>query len=125
VATFLGALFFCLGPGGAHEATASPAHGSANEAAGESASTSAGASAGASAYGPLSATAYSCPYDDGGCGLRPVLGPAVLTAPPLDAPPPAGAAPAPWGTDPDAAPPHHSGAQARAPDLHVLQVMRT
>jgi hypothetical protein len=109
VATFLGALFFCLGPGGAHEATASPAYESAGE----------------SAYGPLAATAYSCPYDDGGCGLRPVLGPAVLTAPPLDAPPPAGAAPASLGTDPGAAPPHHSGAQARAPDLHVLQVMRT
>ncbi|MGW0776253.1 hypothetical protein ACWD01_21960 [Streptomyces sp. NPDC002835] len=117
VATFLGALFFCLGPGGAHEATASPAYESANE--------SAGGSAGESAFGPLSATAYSCPYDDGGCGLRPVLGPAVLTAPPLDAPPPAGAAPASLGTDPDAAPPYHSGAQARAPDLHVLQVMRT
>jgi hypothetical protein len=121
VATFLGALFFCLGPGGAHEATASPAYGSA----GESVGGSAGESAGASAFGPLSATAYSCPYDDGGCGLRPVLGPAVLTAPPLDAPPPAGAAPASLGTDPDAAAPHHSGARARAPDLHVLQVMRT
>lgn len=113
VATFLGALFFCLGPGGAHEATASPAYESATGSAGES------------AFGPLAATAYSCPHDDRGCGLRPVLGPAVLTAPPLDAPPPAGAAPTSLATDPDAAPPHHSGAQARAPDLHVLQVMRT
>jgi hypothetical protein len=102
VATLLGALFFCLGPGGPkHGATAPPA------------------------YESLTATVYSCPHDDDGCGMMPVLSPAVLTAPPLDAPPPAGAVPASFGPDPDAAPPHRSGAQARAPDLHVLQVMRT
>ncbi|MEW2632438.1 hypothetical protein AB0903_12455 [Streptomyces sp. NPDC048389] len=102
VATLLGALFICLGPGGTHhDATTPPA------------------------YEPLAAAAYSCPYDEGGCGMMPVPSPAVLTAPPLDAPPPAGAALPSVGPDPDAAPPHRSGAQARAPDLHVLQVMRT
>jgi len=102
VATLLGALFFCLGPGGPHHEAAAPP-----------------------VYESLAATAYGCPYDDGGCGMMPVLSPAVLTAPPLDAPPPAGASPVSLGPDPDAAPPHRSGAHARAPDLHVLQVMRT
>ena len=102
VATLVGALFICLGPGGLHhDETAPPA------------------------YERFTATAYTCPYDDGGCGMMPVLSPAVLTAPPLDAPPPAGATPTSLVPDPDAAPPHRSEGHARAPDLHVLQVMRT
>ncbi|MFD9220240.1 hypothetical protein ACFWDI_09555 [Streptomyces sp. NPDC060064] len=70
-------------------------------------------------------TAYTCPYEDGACGLLPLVSPAVLTAPPLDSPLEAGAQPphldlpAPTGRLP------RSGALARAPDLHVLQVLRT
>ncbi|MGW4028446.1 hypothetical protein ACWEFL_03850 [Streptomyces sp. NPDC004838] len=69
-------------------------------------------------------TAFSCPYDNGSCGLRPVLDAAVLTAPPLDDPP----------VEADQAPrldqPSGSGgrprsdALPRAPGLHVLQVLR-
>ncbi|MFF2525729.1 hypothetical protein [Streptomyces liangshanensis] len=68
---------------------------------------------------------YSCPYDGNDCGYFPHLSPAVLTVPPPAAPlasgvphprveptPPAGRLPRP-------------GARARAPDLHVLQVLRT
>ncbi|UYQ61766.1 hypothetical protein [Streptomyces peucetius] len=102
VATLLGALFICLVPAGPHHDTTAPP-----------------------AYGPLVATAYSCPHDEGRCGLLPVLSPAVLTAPPLDAPPTAGATPPYPGPDTEAGPHHRSGAQARAPDLHVLQVLRT
>jgi hypothetical protein len=71
------------------------------------------------------ADAYVCPYDRGDCSLFPSLSPAVLTAPPLDPPPHA------EGRLPRLDTPHHpgraprSGAQPRAPDLHVLQVLRT
>ncbi|MEU5978753.1 hypothetical protein [Streptomyces sp. NPDC047315] len=68
---------------------------------------------------------YSCPYDDGTCGLRPAIGPAVLTAPPLDAPPLAGELPAEPQRPAHGGGRPHSDALARAPDLHVLQVLRT
>ncbi|ATW48163.1 hypothetical protein ACWGJT_22005 [Streptomyces xantholiticus] len=102
VATLLGALFICLGPAGPHHDTAAR-----------------------SAYEPSTTTVYSCPYDDGHCGLLPVLGPAVLTAPPLDATPAAGTTPPHPGPTADAGRPDRSGVLARAPDLHVLQVLRT
>ncbi|MGW6396315.1 hypothetical protein ACWFR1_38775 [Streptomyces sp. NPDC055103] len=110
VATLLAALFVCLGTGPGtdphHEAAASATHG---------ARTSAVAAVGE----------YVCPYDRGGCSLVPSLSPAVLSAPPLDPPlhaedrlprldPPSGDSPA-----------RRSGIRARAPDLHVLQVLRT
>ncbi|MET9436995.1 hypothetical protein [Streptomyces sp. NPDC006551] len=68
---------------------------------------------------------YVCPYDRGDCSLFPSLSPAVLTAPPLDPPPQA------EGRLPRLDTPHHTGpaprsdARPRAPDLHVLQVLRT
>ncbi|MFF0478663.1 hypothetical protein [Streptomyces sp. NPDC004284] len=68
---------------------------------------------------------YTCPYDRGGCSLFPSLSPAVLSAPPLDPPlheaggPPRLAPPSGDG------PARRSGARPRAPDLHVLQVLRT
>ncbi|UUN26548.1 hypothetical protein [Streptomyces sp. FIT100] len=109
VATLLAALFVCLG-GQAEADTA--AH--AGDRPGFTA-----------APGAASHTAYDCPYDRGDCGLFPHLGPAVLTAPPLDGPlDSAGPAPGPAGA-------HHAvraprtGALPRAPDLHVLQVLRT
>ncbi|MET9800696.1 hypothetical protein [Streptomyces sp. NPDC006368] len=72
----------------------------------------------------VAGTSYDCPYDRGDCALFPHLTPVVLTAPPLDPPQQAdglarlGEA---HGTDR----PERSGARPRAPDLHVLQVLRT
>ncbi|MEU7277541.1 hypothetical protein AB0A69_01915 [Streptomyces sp. NPDC045431] len=70
------------------------------------------------------ATEYTCPYDHGDCALFPHLTPAVLTAPPLDPPrQPDGLA---WLTQAYAVDrPERIGVRARAPDLHVLQVLRT
>ncbi|MFF3325927.1 hypothetical protein [Streptomyces sp. NPDC002889] len=105
VATLLGALFICLSqadPGPHHATDTGPA----------------------AVTAPV--TAFSCPYDDGDCGLMPVLSPAVLTAPPLDAPFEAGTEPPYPGEPPAIGRQHRYGsALARAPDLHVLQVLRT
>lgn len=101
VATLLGVLFLCLAPaGGAHQSATDPAD-------------------------THITTVYSCPYDKGDCGLLPTLNPAVLTAPPLDAPPPADAQPPYFGPPPPTGGLPLSEALPRAPDLHVLQVLRT
>jgi hypothetical protein len=103
VATLLGALFICLSqtdPGRHHAAAERGAPSTV-------------------------VTAYVCPYDDGDCGLLPVLSPAVLTAPPVDAPLEAGAEPRYFGEPQAAGRPDRSGVPVRAPDLHVLQVLRT
>ncbi|GHB26073.1 hypothetical protein GCM10010331_10170 [Streptomyces xanthochromogenes] len=100
MATLLAALFICLAAGGgAHPRHHEP---------------------------PASgAAAYVCPYEQGDCGLFPRDVPAVLTAPPLDAPAPAAV------QDVHPAPPRAGAASGRpdarprAPDLHVLQVLRT
>lgn len=114
VATLLAALFLCLGtgPDGArtHHEEAPRATGAAGAA----------VSAATAATGE-----YVCPYDRGGCSLFPSLSPAVLSAPPLDPPLQA------TGGSPRLAPPSGDGAarrpdaRPRAPDLHVLQVLRT
>ncbi|MFE5731519.1 hypothetical protein ACFQ7A_11540 [Streptomyces sp. NPDC056528] len=111
VATLLAALFFCSGTGpgsgtGSH-------HGAVPERQGQAATAVA------------VAVEYVCPYDRGGCSLFPSLSPAVLSAPPLD--PPLQAADglprlAPVSGD---GPARRSGVRPRAPDLHVLQVLRT
>jgi hypothetical protein len=94
--TLLGALFICLTPSVPHHA--------------------------APADVPA---AYTRPYDDGACGLLPLVEPAVLTTPPPGTPLAAGAQPrhleppAPTDRLP------RSGALPRAPGLHVLQVLRT
>ncbi|GGT45486.1 hypothetical protein GCM10010271_56750 [Streptomyces kurssanovii] len=122
VATLLGALFICLGPAGTHHGKPSPrAHGPGATAA------EAGTPTASARTATPTATAYSCPYDDGGCGLLPVLSPAVLTVPPpqLDAPLEAGAPLPHPGPAADAGGRGRSGVLARAPDLHVLQVLRT
>ncbi|WP_406057825.1 hypothetical protein OG462_14360 [Streptomyces sp. NBC_01077] len=110
VATLLAALFFCLGTGPEqHHEAGTPSSSRATHTAAASAAVA----------------EYICPYDRGGCSLFPSLSPAVLSAPPLDPPlhaadglprfePPSGDGPA-----------RRSGAQPRAPDLHVLQVLRT
>ncbi|MFZ4296893.1 hypothetical protein ACOZE3_03070 [Streptomyces cinereoruber] len=128
VATLLAALFFCLGTGpgagaGAH-------HGAGPEPQGRESGQDATAVA---VTGPVPVTSrpvtvpveYVCPYDRGGCSLFPSLSPAVLSAPPLD--PPLQAADglprlAPVSGD---GPARRSGVRPRAPDLHVLQVLRT
>lgn len=103
VATLLGALFLCLAPAPAGTRHATPADTGVTTV----------------------TTVYSCPYDRGDCGLLPALSPAVLTAPPLDAPPLADAQPPYFGPPPPTGRLPRSGALPRAPDLHVLQVLRT
>ncbi|MFE2012519.1 hypothetical protein [Streptomyces sp. NPDC059491] len=105
VATLLAALFLCLGTGPDREAAHHEGDGTprATTVVGE----------------------YVCPYDRGGCSLFPSLSPAVLSAPPLDPPLQAeGGLPrlTPFAGE---GPALRSGAQPRAPDLHVLQVLRT
>lgn len=97
VASLLGALFICLSPTAPHHASE-----------------------------PQSVTtAVSCPYDNGACGLMPLVKAAVLTAPPLDAPVEAGARPPHLGPPPFTGRLPRSEALPRAPGRHVLQVLRT
>ncbi|QES22581.1 hypothetical protein DEJ46_28635 [Streptomyces venezuelae] len=107
VATLLAALFVCLGPGPGTD----PHHPAAPRAEGPRVS--------------AAAAEYICPYDRGGCSLVPSLSPAVLSAPPLD--PPLQAEGRLPRLDPpsDSGPARRSGIRPRAPDLHVLQVLRT
>ncbi|MFG2758301.1 hypothetical protein [Streptomyces wuyuanensis] len=125
VATLLAALFICLGQAdtGPGQARDHDAH--RDTGAFRTASPAGGADRAAPGAGADSAAAYTCPYDRGDCGLFPHLTAAVLTAPPQDAPPAAaGLTP---GAVPDRVPggPPRTGALPRAPDLHVLQVLRT
>ncbi|WP_405819636.1 hypothetical protein OG705_09445 [Streptomyces sp. NBC_00838] len=128
VVTLLAALYVCLGPADAHDTRSSTVRAAESAAAPHTArTTSPGITlrTDVEAAGPAAAE-YTCPYDRSNCRFIPHLSPAVLTAPhPAD----------PLGTD-DVSParlalPSHtgqvtrSGASARAPDLHVLQVLRT
>jgi hypothetical protein len=97
VATLLGALFLCLGPPAEEHR---PARGA----------------------DPV--PAYSCPHEGGSCGLRAPAVAAVLSAPPLDLPPPGGGPLVRPGTRPGAGPGPADDARPRAPGLHVLQVLR-
>ncbi|WP_326612470.1 hypothetical protein OIE62_13545 [Streptomyces scopuliridis] len=127
VVTLFAALFLCLGtdPGGTEDhhpdgpVTATAANGTAY-------SPAAGTTVRAKAEAKAEAEArYTCPYDKGDCGLFPHQSPAVLTVPPPATPLAGDVLPAhleppyPTGQVP------RSGALARAPDLHVLQVLRT
>ncbi|MGW5418830.1 hypothetical protein [Streptomyces sp. NPDC003943] len=111
VATLLGALFLCLA------VTAEP--GDPEQHGRHTAARTAQAATG------ITGDRYACPYEPGGCSLFPALSPAVLSAPPMD--PPLHAA----GRLPHIGVPHRAGqapradARPRAPDLHVLQVLRT
>ncbi|MFF1510725.1 hypothetical protein [Streptomyces sp. NPDC058326] len=135
VATLLAALFFCLGAGphGHHEAVAQPdARTAAAATTGASVSRTAttGASVGRTAVHGTAVTGdavseYVCPYDRGGCSLFPSLSPAVLSAPPLDPPLPAEGGPPRLDPPSCDGPARRACAQPRAPDLHVLQVLRT
>ncbi|MFJ9813318.1 hypothetical protein ACIRTB_34385 [Streptomyces sp. NPDC101158] len=149
VATLLGALFLCLGVG--HPETghsADPArHATADDpvgAAGRTGRADSGRTGRADAgrtgradagrtgpvtgrTGPVAVAAdqYVCPYERGGCSLFPSLSPAVLSAPPLDPPLHAAGGTPRFTTPPLAGGAPRSGARPRAPDLHVLQVLRT
>ncbi|MEU4066177.1 hypothetical protein AB0F25_27820 [Streptomyces wedmorensis] len=105
VATLLAALFLCLGAGPDRE---DPHH-----------------EPGESLRAVTVVGEYVCPYDRGGCSLFPSLSPAVLSAPPLDPPLDAAGGPPRLAAPPGDGPARRSGAQPRAPDLHVLQVLRT
>ncbi|MFE0644365.1 hypothetical protein ACFW2Y_22550 [Streptomyces sp. NPDC058877] len=103
VATLLAALFLCLGTG-------PEAEGAHHE------------------EGPRTTAVIAdhlCPYDPGGCSLFPALSPAVLSAPPLDAPPSAQGGPPRLSLPSGEGPASPGAARPRAPDLHVLQVLRT
>ncbi|WP_418956716.1 hypothetical protein [Streptomyces tritici] len=69
--------------------------------------------------------AYLCPDERGDCRLLPALGPAVLTAPPLDPPVQTADPAARAGTGDDSGRTFPADARPRAPDLHVLQVLRS
>ncbi|MER5737495.1 hypothetical protein ABT117_17700 [Streptomyces sp. NPDC002262] len=120
MATLLAALFVCLGSGpggpGGH-----PGHGPA-----AAARTTAAPSGPAATPVPAPGrAAYVCPYDRGDCSLFPSLSPAVLSAPPLDPPlHTEGRAPRFDARAGDGAG-RDPGVRPRAPDLHVLQVLRT
>ncbi|MFF8376360.1 hypothetical protein ACF07V_09560 [Streptomyces sp. NPDC015661] len=119
VATLLAALFLCLGTGPDGERVH---HEEGPRATGVTAH-----------RGPTARTAeagsvtgeYICPYDRGGCSLFPSLSPAVLSAPPLDTPLHAGGGLPRLAPPPADGPARRSDARPRAPDLHVLQVLRT
>ncbi|MFE7772459.1 hypothetical protein ACFU5O_00855 [Streptomyces sp. NPDC057445] len=113
VATLLAALFIC--PGGL--AAAGPGSGTVHAGGSHGITTAPRAAVGTSEF--------ICPYDRGDCGLLPHLTQAVLTAPPQDGPV-SGAQPSPGAaTGHRTGQVPRTGALARAPDLHVLQVLRT
>ncbi|MGW2561820.1 hypothetical protein ACWCXB_21720 [Streptomyces sp. NPDC001514] len=112
VATLLTALFICLD--GRADARTDGDQGHAGARPGITVAASAPARA-----------EYICPHDRGDCGLFPHLGPAVLTAPPVDGPVDSAAPPPSPAQAHRAAPAPRTGAHPRAPDLHVLQVLRT
>lgn len=119
VATLFAALLICTGSAD-HPRTAD-----ATNATGMTLVTGAEAEAGAGAGHPAEA-AFVCPYDPAGCSLFPHLSPAVLTVPPPAAPLGADVQPVRLELPhPDGRSLRSGGARARAPDLHVLQVLRT
>ncbi|MFE0738335.1 hypothetical protein [Streptomyces sp. NPDC058855] len=115
VATLLAALFVCLGGAG----TAQGGH-----AGHDSAVRTVTPVPGVSTVSP-EPPAYVCPYDRGDCSLFPSPSPAVLSAPPLDPPQHAEDRLPRAGESAGDGPARRSGLRPRAPDLHVLQVLRT
>ncbi|MCM2391024.1 hypothetical protein [Streptomyces albipurpureus] len=99
VATLLGALFICLSPPAEHHISALAADDVM--------------------------PAFSCPYENGACGLQPTVNAAVLTSPPPEGPIDAEEQGVRYDQQPGAGRPAGSEALARAPNLHVLQVLRT
>ncbi|MCX2179488.1 hypothetical protein KV205_02935 [Streptomyces sp. SKN60] len=121
VATLLGALFLCLGVSDPLGHRSGSGHREPRPAA---QTVAAGTPAPARAKA-LDDEQYACPYGRGDCSLFPALSPAVLSAPPLDPPLQAAGRPARAGEALGDGRPAHPDARPRAPDLHVLQVLRT
>lgn len=129
VATLLAALYFCLTPVDTHHSAASSP--TAEAAAGAPAQTprtgiTLRTDVEGTAARPAAAPEYTCPYDPSGCRFLPHLSPAVLTAPhPADPLGTGDVSPAHLALPPSTGQVARSGAFPRAPDLHVLQVLRT
>ncbi|MFI6053578.1 hypothetical protein ACIBCO_26265 [Streptomyces violascens] len=114
MATLLAALFICLAAGGGENPAHLPQALDFVRAG--------GTPIGPSADGPAQ---YVCPYGQGDCGLVPHTGPAVLTTAPTDAPAPAAVHAVRPVTPGAGTVPVRFGPRPRAPDLYVLQVLRT
>ncbi|WP_455361850.1 hypothetical protein [Streptomyces sp. SYSU K21746] len=112
--TLLAGLFLCLSAGDPHRG-GDPGTGAA---------AGTGTPHAASSTTARASAEYTCPFDRSDCGTFSHLAPAVLTVPPPAAP--VTVADVQYGgLLRDAAAVRATGAQARAPDLHVLQVLRT
>ncbi|WP_329388524.1 hypothetical protein [Streptomyces sp. NBC_01716] len=129
VATLLAALYFCLTPVDTHHsASSSPTAEAAADTAAGIARTgiTLRTEVEGTAARPAAPPEYTCPYDPGGCRFLPHLSPAVLTAPhPADPLGTGDVSPARLALPPSTGQVSRSGALPRAPDLHVLQVLRT
>ncbi|MFC8075739.1 hypothetical protein ACFUN8_09355 [Streptomyces sp. NPDC057307] len=126
VATLLAALYVCLGPGDTHHQAPSPTVTAQATAHADSAGITLRTDVTGTAARPASAPEYTCPYDRSGCRFIPHLSPAVLTAPlPADPLGTDDVGPARLALPPSTGQVSRSGAFPRAPDLHVLQVLRT
>lgn len=128
VATLFAALFICAGAGDAHPAGArGPAVSVVSAALTPISSATPGVAAprtAARAAAPADAH-LTCPYDRRDCGLFSRVSPAVLSAPPPTSPLTADSQLPRLEPARDGGPLFRGGAHARAPDLHVLQVLRT
>ncbi|MFD3524698.1 hypothetical protein [Streptomyces sp. NPDC058653] len=125
VATLLAALYFCLNPVDTHHSASSSPRA---EAAAQTARTgiTLRTDREGPAAGPAAGAEYTCPYDPSGCRFLPHPSPAVLTAPhPADPLGTGDVSPARPAPPPGTGQVSRSGASPRAPDLHVLQVLRT
>ncbi|MFF5566663.1 hypothetical protein ACFY7Z_13050 [Streptomyces sp. NPDC012623] len=123
VATLFAALFVCLspGPGASGPGASGPGAHAPHHA--ERTATAVG-QAHQTAVGQAHSE-FVCPYGKGDCGLTPHLNQAVLTVPPPAAALPGGPRISYLEPERPGGQVARSGAQARAPDLHVLQVLRT
>ncbi|WP_338676299.1 hypothetical protein V1460_27460 [Streptomyces sp. SCSIO 30461] len=117
VATLLAVLFVCLGVP-AEATPGHPGHGGEARPPGITLATDVTGRT-------LEGAKVSCPFDRGDCGMLGHLSPAVLTAPPLDAPTDQAGSHLASAVAPTSGRAPRTGALPRAPDLHVLQVQRT
>lgn len=127
----VGALFLCARSGGSHGSSEARAHGTAHHMADGTAHHMADGTTHATAHGTAHATAHGTapavcvsPYEPPGCSPLAHVPPAVLPVPP-PAVTVTGGGPVPSAQTTAAGRIWPPEALARAPDLHVLQVLRT
>ncbi|MFI6148863.1 hypothetical protein [Streptomyces sp. NPDC051109] len=115
LSVLFGALFLCVRPGEPHAATA-----------GAAATAGTPGTSSRAAITPAAAARAVCaaPDEPPGCSPFSHVAPGVLPAPPPAVTVP-GSAPDPVARAADAGPARPHGTLARAPGLHVLQVLRT